>query len=213
LDAAHCQQTLVADLWRFDGTLTLTLTAGPADGHAEVYVPDAWLVSLPPVVQDLLAPETDWRAEPADTPAVGRAESVVLADGWTYGPGVVTLPLKGEPSSWRGTSRPRSVPEAGGVLRGLVGFTAGAAAGASFRVAVRLTNGAQTWTLAENLDVSSPAPEEAARDPWQTLHPAVIESPLPPESRGQTVTATVEVTWRSGEAATVAWPMLAVCGR
>jgi hypothetical protein len=212
LDAAHRQQTLVADLWRFDGTLTLTLTAGPADGHAEAYVQDAWLVSLPPVVQDLLALETDWSVEPSDTSAVGRAESVVLADGWTYGPGVVSLPLKGGPSSWRGTSRPWSVPEAGGVLRGLVGFTAGASAGAAFRVAVRLTNGAQTWTLVENLDVSSSAPEEATRDPWQTLHPAVIESPLPPETQGQTVTATVEVTWRSGEAATVAWPMLAVCG-
>jgi len=165
----------------------------PTDRPAEIDIEQAWLVGLPPVALDCVD-------DTADGPSA-------LLDGGCYGPRVLSVPLAGEaPDTWR-REWPIAVPAGPTVLRGLIGFMAGAPAGARARVAIKLVGPDREWPLISNLEMEAAGGGDSA-----AMHPTVIEQPIPGDAAGTDATLVLEADGTPGTPSfRLAVPVLQVC--
>jgi hypothetical protein len=188
-DDGGAEHLLVAELPA--GAEGIEVTARAVEGGAaSVEIAEAWLVDLPSPAADLVG--------------AGGA-SARLADGVTYGPHVVTLPLGGEAAEPISRECTASLPGGPATLHGMVGFVAGAPAGARARVAVRLVTADGEWPLVQNLVVEAAAGEAPAN------RPVTLETPTPAEAAGRDGRLVLEVVLE-GEAtgAVLAVPVLRI---
>jgi len=192
----------------------LEWTVQPAEGATaatRMWVTEAWLVGLAPVLMDLAAspPPKGWTATPEGASAVAVTGGALrLQDGFAYGPRGLSLPLRPTPdaSGWR-AEWPVRLPEGPAVLRGLLGLTADSPAGAEAMVTLKLVGPAREWTLMGNLELAAAGPGDGAprREPS-----VVIEVPTPREMAGQEGTVVLEVKAGVGPAAAIGVPSLSL---
>ncbi len=194
------RRVLIADLPA--GSSVLELSVRPVDGAAPaaVGIHQAWLVPMAPTAVDLLKAAA--ARDPETTPL--EIAATTLADGCTYGPEVLTLPLGGDAPASCGAAWTVAVPQEGGVFRALLGLGADTPAGGAVTVGLKLSAGEREWPLVANLTLT------ASADPADN-RPAVLEVPIPAEAMGQECQVVLEAAAVEGTRCTPAVPCLRVC--
>ena len=120
-------------------------------------------------------------------------------------------PLGGDgPKDWRGEWTV-SVPEAGGVVRALVGLSADSPTGSKAQISLKLVGPGQEWVLMKDLAVEARGPEGDGSYTTRSNLTAVVEAPVPKEAWGQECKLELEAT--TPAAAAVALPYLRLCER
>jgi len=194
-EAAGRRQTIIADLPAAADAVEVSLQSLGETAPASMEVHEGWVVALPEVAAELARVTAAWTPPDAPLPA---AANCVLGDGCTYGPAVLTVPVGGDAPAERRAEWQVRVPEGRPMLRGLLGLTADAPAGAAVTVAVRLAAGERTWDLMANLEITAP------------MAPAVIEVGLPAEALGKDCQVVMEVSTKGDQQVSLAVPYLYV---
>jgi len=188
---------IVAEIPAAVDDLDLVVRAS-GDQPASVEVEEAWLAGMPPTA--------------ADFAEGSPAQSALLRGGGWYGPRVMTIPLSGDsPETWT-AEWPVGIPAAPATLRGLVGFTDDAPAGAKATVGIKLVTTDKEWPLLADLEVVAPAAEDNGRRTARANLLTVVEAPLPNEAAGTDARLVMKATSAAGEAGfRLAVPALRIC--
>jgi hypothetical protein len=207
--AAGQPQTVTADLPAEADAVEVILQA-PEETAACVDIREGWVVGLPETLTDLVLTPATWTPEGPPLPAAGNS---VLADGCTYGPAVLTVPLGGEAPATRQAEWPVALPAAPAMIRGLLGLTADTPPDAVATVSLTLVAPERKWELMGNLEVTAHAPDADRANASDRNRPAVIEVGLPAEAAGQECKLVMEVSAKPDQKATLAVPCLRLCAR
>ncbi len=199
-DGWGAPRTLIADVPAAMTELELTVRPADAVGPAAVSIHRAWLVPMAPTAVDPL------EAAPARDPEEVRLKTATttLADGCTYGPEVLTLPLGGDAPAGCRAEWTVAMPQRGGVFRALLGLGADTPVGGAATVGLKLSAAEREWPLVANLELRA---SEDRADNW----PAVLEAPIPAEAMGQECRLVLEAAAVNGSICTLGVPCLRVC--
>ncbi len=211
-DTAGQRHTVIADLPSAADGVELVVQALTEATPASVSIHEAWLVGLPEAVSDLVGTAPAWTPSPAEPAAAPRTMgAIVLYDGCTYGPAVLTLPVGGgAPNKWR-AEWPVTVPEPGAMLRAVIGLGAEAVPGSKAKVSLKLIGAEHEWQLTDGLEVAAYEPERDDRQTTRSNLPAVVEAALPKEMSGKEGKVAMEVTGTGEQQFRVAVPYLRLC--